>query len=442
MFDLTSTFFLFWSHTGHRIVMNDYENRRWIHLNAAGSSPASDASHAATIRHFELEKEMGGYAAASLSPANPHESIARLLNCLPSEIAITDSAQQAWARAFYSLNFKVGDRILCFEEEYAGNAVAFLQAERRCPGLKIVVLPMRPDGIIDIDALEKALQYDSGSSETEQPRTLVALTHVQTNSSIVQPAAAVGRLCLQYNALYLLDSCQSIGQLPVDVKDIGCTFACGTGRKWLRGPRGTGFLYARLDALPTESRQQNLAKGQLKNWLVGEPPMLDHAAAQWHQTTEYTLLPDARRYEMWECSVALRHGLMVAVDECITIGPAVIFARACALAQHLRIGLSFITGVVLRDASPTFDETAGTRCAIVTFEAESTLHIPAAQIAKALTECCISCTISPSTHSFNELHRKRPPTVRISPHYFNTEADVDAVINVMREVVLIQESNG
>lgn len=425
--------------------MNDYENRRWIHLNAAGSSPSSDASHAATIRHLELEKKMGGYAAASQSPANPHESIARLLNCLPSEIAITDSAQQAWARAFYSLNFQAGDRILCFEEEYAGNAVAFLQAERRCPGLKIVVLPMRPDGIISIDALEKALQYDPGPFVTEKPRALVALTHVQTNSSIVQPAAAVGRLCLQYKALYLLDSCQSIGQLPVDVKDIGCTFACGTGRKWLRGPRGTGFLYVRSDALPSECRQQNLAKGQHKNWLVGEPPMLDHAAAQWHQATEYTLLPDARRYEMWECSVALRHGLTVAVDECITIGPAVIFARACALAQHLRIGLSFIIGVVLRDASPTFDETASvaigaTRCAIVTFEAESNLHIPAAQIAKALTESCISCTVSPSTHSFNELHRKHPPTVRISPHYFNTEADVDAVINVMREVVLIQES--
>jgi selenocysteine lyase/cysteine desulfurase len=375
---------------------------------------------------------MGGYAAASQSPANPHESLARLLNCLPSEIAITDSAQQAWARAFYSLNFKAGDRILCFEDEYAGNAVAYLQAERRCPGLKIVILPMRPDGIIDIDALEKALQYDPGPFiETDKPRTLVALTHVQTNSSIVQPAAAVGRLCLQYNALYLLDSCQSIGQLPVDVKVIGCTFACGTGRKWLRGPRGTGFLYARLDALPTESREQNLAKGQQENnWLVGEPPMLDHAAAQWHQATEYTLLPDARRYEMWECSVALRYGLTVAVDECIAIGPDVIFARVCALSQYLRNRLAYITGVVLRDAPSTFDETAAvaigaTRCAIVTFEVESILRIPAAQIAKVLTECCISCTVSPSTHSFNELPRKRPPTVRISPHYFTTEADVD-----------------
>jgi cysteine desulfurase / selenocysteine lyase len=162
----------------------------WIHLNAAGSSPASDASHAATICHLELEKEMGGYAAASAAPADAHGAIARLLNCSAAEIALADSAQQAWARAFYSLNFRAGDRILCFENEYGGNAVAFLQAQQRCPGLDLEVLPMRSDGIIDVSALKAALYQTSGESAPSAaapPRVLVALTHVQTGSSIVQP---------------------------------------------------------------------------------------------------------------------------------------------------------------------------------------------------------------------------------------------------------------
>ena len=136
----------------------------WIHLNAAGSSPASDASHAATICHLELEKEMGGYAAAAAAPADAHGAIARLLNCSAAEIALADSAQQAWARAFYSLNFRAGDRILCFENEYGGNAVAFLQAQQRCPGLDLEVLPMRSDGIIDVSALKTALFQTSGES--------------------------------------------------------------------------------------------------------------------------------------------------------------------------------------------------------------------------------------------------------------------------------------
>lgn len=409
----------------------------WIHLNAAGSSPASDASHAATICHLELEKEMGGYAAASAAPADAHGAIARLLNCSAAEIALADSAQQAWARAFYSLNFRAGDRILCFENEYGGNAVAFLQAQQRCPGLDLEVLPMRSDGIIDVSALKTALFQTSGEaapSAAAPPRVLVALTHVQTGSSIVQPAAAVGALCAQHGALYLLDACQSIGQLPVDVQAIGCTFASGTGRKWLRGPRGTGFLYVRLDAL------QRAPGAARCTGLLGEPPMIDHAAARWSRAREYALCPDARRYEMWERSEALRHGLMVAAHECAEIGPDAIFARARALAARLREGLARIEGCLIRDAPLEFDETTAaalgaSRGAIVTFEAESTRHRAAVTIEKALAAARIAVSVSPPTHSFDEAHWARPSVVRISPHHFNTIADVDAALEVIRDTL-------
>jgi selenocysteine lyase/cysteine desulfurase len=165
--------------------------------------------------------------------------------------------------------------------EYAGNAVAFLQLGART-GVSVEVIPMREDGIVDLCKLEQTLQTPPAGAHG---RVVVALTHVNTNSSIVQPAATVGALCSKYEALYLLDACQSIGQLPVDVQAIGCDFACGTGRKWLRGPRGTGFLYARKETINRSGRYS----------LVGEPPMVDHTSAHWISPFAYELAPDARR---------------------------------------------------------------------------------------------------------------------------------------------------
>ena len=168
--------------------------------------------------------------------------------------------------------------------------------------------------------------------------------------------------------------------------------------------------------------------------------MIDHAAARWSRAREYALCPDARRYEMWERSEALRHGLMVAAHECAEIGPDAIFARARALAARLREGLARIEGCLIRDAPLEFDETTAaalgaSRGAIVTFEAESTRHRAAVTIEKALAARRIAVSVSPPTHSFDEAHWARPSVVRISPHHFNTNADVDAALEVIRDTL-------
>lgn len=229
------------------------EGAGFLHMNAAGASPSPQAVHDAYIQHLDLERDVGGYAAAARRSAaggrDAHDAVAALLNCEPGEIALHESAQAAWARAFYSLQFEPSDRIVCFESEYAGNAVAFAQACKKS-GAALEVLPMRADGIADLEQLRAALARGPARIGG---RTLVALTHVQTDSSVVQPAARVGELCRAHGALYLLDACQTIGQLPLDVRSLQCDFASGTGRKWLRGPRGTGFLCAREPAgcIPT-----------------------------------------------------------------------------------------------------------------------------------------------------------------------------------------------
>ena len=190
----------------------------WTHMNAAGASPSPDPVHAAYTGHLELERTIGGYAAAAqrgtAGDRDAHAAVADLLNCAPDEVALHESAQAAWARAFYSLEFTSTDRIVCFESEYAGNAVAFVQACKRS-GAALEVLPMRADGIADVDALEATLARGPADAAG---RTLVALTHIQTDSSVVQPAARVGALCRAHRALYLLDACQSVGQLPISVR--------------------------------------------------------------------------------------------------------------------------------------------------------------------------------------------------------------------------------
>ena len=403
-----------------------------LHLNAAGASPMPTEARDAMVGYLEYEVEVGAYTAQKKRPHAAREALATLLRCDVEEVALLDSAQAAWARAFYSLNFtSSADRILCFASEYAGNAVAYLQMARRT-GARIEVLPMRTDGIADVPALEAALQRTTTSERAERPgRTLVALTHIQTSESIVQPAAAVGALCERYGAVFLLDTCQSVGQLPVDVRALGCDFACGTGRKWLRAPRGTGFLYVRRRALDEATRSGSTS-------LFGEPPLIDHSGAVWSTPDSYTLLPDAKRFEMWEADEAARHGLEAAAVVCRATGPARNFAHATRLAARLRSGLAAIPGCVIRDAPPSFDEEVArslgaARCAIVTFEAESTLGVRSADLHSALEARGISVSVSPSTHHFEPAARARPSVVRISPSYINAESEIDTALAAIAE---------
>ena len=402
-------------------------------MNAAGASPMAEVVHDAIVAHLELERQVGGYAAEATANARQgaRRAAAELLGCDETEIALTESAQAAWAKAFYSLDFQEGDRIFCWESEYAGNAVAFLQAARQHK-LELEILPMRTDGIVDVAALDVALKSMPASA-----RSVVALTHIQTNSSIVQPAASVGELARKHGAVFLLDACQSIGQIPVNVRSLSCDFACGTGRKWLRGPRGTGFLYARAAALP-----QSLPGGAIRKSdreLVGEPAMIDHVSVRWTQRHAYDLTSSAQRYEMWESAPALHVGLKEALMLCSRLGPQQIGQRASHLARSLRQRLACMQGIRCCDAPESFSEDAESpdikRCGIVTFQAFPDLRVTSEFIKDALAEQRIAVSVSPSSHTFNDADWSQPSTVRISPSYYNNESEVDAVARTIQSII-------
>jgi selenocysteine lyase/cysteine desulfurase len=364
---------------------------RLIHFNNAGASLMPNPVYRAMVDHLALEQRVGGYEAEDdASPAleDFYDAFAAMLNCDRSEIAYVENATRAWDMAFYSLPLQEGDRILTAEAEYVSNFLGFLhQARRR--GLKIDVVPSDSSGQLDLDAMERMI--------TDKTR-LIAITHVPTQGGLVNPAKEVGRIARRHGITYLLDACQSAGQMPLDVAKIGCQLLSGTGRKFLRGPRGTGFLY--------------VSKGLLDRL---DPPFIDLHAATWTAAHSFELRPDARRFENWESYVAGRVGLRAAVRYALDLGLEPIRARVTMLADRLREELARLPGIKVQDLGRT-------RSGIVTFTKED--ELPRA-IQERLRVAGINVSISSKSSAQLDFGRRGlSQVVRASVHYFNTEDEI------------------
>jgi selenocysteine lyase/cysteine desulfurase len=373
-----------------------------VHLNHAGASLAPQPVLDAVIGHLQLEAEVGGYEAAGLAAprlAATHEALGRLVGAAAEDIALTGSGSEAWASIVRALPLGAGDRIVLSRQEYASNAMALLQlAEER--GCELVLVEDDAEGQVDVEALEQALH--------EGPVALVSLVHMPTASGVINPVAEVGRLCRAAGVPYLVDASQTVGQLPLEVDTIGCDALIASGRKFLRGPRGTGFLYVRPSLLP-----------QLT------PRTIDYPANDWVAPDRYELAAGAGRFERWEASVAGRLGLGAAAQHALGWGIDAIAERTSALAADLRARLREVPGVSVRDSGAQLG-------AITTFTVDG---IEAATVHDRLREAGINVGVSiPSLARLDLPHRGLGDVVRASVHYVTTEVELDLLIGQLAAI--------
>jgi cysteine desulfurase / selenocysteine lyase len=375
-----------------------------LHFNNAGAALQPQPVLDAVFGYLRRESEIGGYEAADEAESRReavYDSIARLLNAHRDEIALGDNATRAFDMAFHSLPLQDGDVILTTASEYPSNVIAMLRAAH-ATRLELRYIPNEPTGQLSLDALERMLR---------EPRVKVlSISHVPTQSGLVQPAAEAGRLARERGVWYLLDATQTAGQMPLDVQALGCDALAATGRKFLRGPRATGFLYVRRERISEM-----------------DPLPVDIHSAVWTGPESYELRPDARRFETWEQPIAGNLGLGVAADYALALGMDAIWERVQALAARLRERLFALPGVTLRDPGEH-------RCGIVTFTVDG---MEAGEVRAALAARTPRINVTVSTINSARVDfptRGLSTVVRSSVHYYLREQDIDAFAHAIEEL--------
>ena len=377
---------------------------RLVHLNNAGAALTPTPVREAIAGHLALENEIGGYEAAEARAdalAAAYAALARLLGTSARNLAMQQNSTVAFAQAFAAFDLGPGDVILTSRSDYASNQIMYLALARR-RGVETIRAPDAPEGGIDPQAVRELV--------ARRRPALLALTWVPTNSGLVQPAESVGEICRDGDVPYILDACQAIGQMPVDVSRLHCDYLAGTSRKFLRGPRGSGFLYVSDRALEAGAY----------------PLTVDMHGATWSEADQFTLAPDARRFESWENAFALVLGLGAAAEYALKVGIETARERSWALARYARQRLAALDGVRILDQGSV-------QCAIATAELGGR---PAEQVKLALRARRINTSSPDREDAVIDMDEKGASSaLRVSPHYYNTAAEIDVAVGALAEVL-------
>jgi cysteine desulfurase/selenocysteine lyase len=373
-----------------------------IHFNNAGTSLPPDRVVKTVVNYLREEALRGGYETEYVyreQLENVYVLIAQLIHAEKDEVAITENASMAWGLAFNGIDFKAGDVVITSEMEYVSNLLGFLNAKKK-HGIEIRVIPNDDRGNISLTALEEAI--------TDKTK-LIAITHIASTAGTVAPIVEIGKIARKHNILYLVDACQTVGQMPINVQEIGCDILSVNGRKFLRAPRGTGFLYVRKEV-----------QNKLKVFF------LDGFTAELISENEFKIRNDARRFEVYEKNRALTLGLGKAIEYALEIGVGRIWKRVQFLANHLRRQLKAINGITIHDRGDQL-------CGIVTF---SVAGVDSLKVKNELAAKKINVSVGAAESTLIYMNRNHlGSVVRASVHYYNTEEEIKTLCKALESIL-------
>lgn len=373
-----------------------------IHFNNAGTSLPPEIVVKTMIHYLEEESIRGGYETEAKyleELENLYPLVAKFINADREEIALVENASMAWGIAFQGIHWEKGDEIIVSEMEYSTNVLGFLNAKKRF-GIKIIKIDQDPEGDFPLQDLEKAIG----------PKTkLIAMTHIGSGSGSVLPVNEIGEIAQKHHVLYLLDACQTLGQIPINVKEIGCDFLSVTGRKYMRAPRGTGFLYIR--------------KG-IQDYL--NVYFMDGHSVVGIEEDEYKPREDARKFELYEKNRAIQLGFGKALEYASRIGMDRIWERIQMLSTLFRLELSKLDKVEVQDSG-------GVKCGIVTFTVQG---MDSQDIKTKLAENQINVSVGNTKSTLYYMNKKHlKNVVRASIHYYNTEEEIQTFCRVLESIM-------
>ena len=377
---------------------------RVVHLNNAGAALVPQPVRDAVRAHLDLEDKIGGYEAAEAEIGSlraTYQAVGRLLGTGPQNVALAQNSTVAFTQAISAFDLGPGDVILTTRADYASNQITYLSLARR-RGVQVVRAPDALEGGVDPEEVRRLV--------ARRRPALVSLTWIPTNSGLVQPAEAVGEICRDAEVPYLIDGCQAVGQMPIDVRRLHCDFLAAACRKFLRGPRGLGFLFV---------SDRMLQRG-------AHPLLVDMHGATWTEPDAFDLTPDARRFETWEFAYALVLGLGAAARYALDVGLDTARDRARELAAYVRHRLGKVSGVRVLDRGPEL-------CAIVT---ASIAGRDSREIKLALRARGINTSSPHREDAVIDMDEKGASSaLRISPHYYNTTEEIDTTVAALKEIL-------
>lgn len=375
----------------------------YVYVNSAAASPPPRQVVDTSIDYLQKTASLGPYLPSFREEVyqkieETREKAAKFIGAKTSEMAFVKNGTEGINFIANGLTWNKGDEIILADIEFHSNYTPWLKLrDKKKVHLKIIKTDF--SGVIDVNLIEQEI-----SNRTK----LITVSHLSNASGALQHIEKICEIAKKRDVLTLINASQTLGLIPINVQELDCDFLTGCGRKWLRGPEGSGILYIR------ESLVESI-----------EPTIIGWGGTTWDfETNEYYYLSTARRVEAGCPIVPSILGLGAAIDYAQNIGIEEIVTKVEALTRYSFQQLSVIEGIAIYGP-----KNIENRLAIIPFNVEG-LHPD--EITNYLEKNNI--IIESGTFMANMLlqHYGINKMVRISPHYFNTKVEIDFIVTLIK----------